>query len=146
MIVLDAYAVLAYLRDETAAESVAELLQSPTMLSAVNAAEVVDQLVRVHGHDPDDVQADLGLLSHAGMELCEVSAELGMLAGRLRARHDHRERMAVSLADCIAGATALSGGLPLATADPALASMIIAEGGRLHPLLDTAGRLPAEDA
>ncbi len=142
MIVLDAYAVLAYLRDERAAEAVGELLGGPTMLVAVNAAEVVDQLVRVYGRDPDDVHADLVLLAHTGMELASVSADAGVLAGRLRARHYHRERMAVSLADCVAAAAALSTPCSLATADPPLASLIRAEGGTVQPLPDTAGRLP----
>ena len=142
MIVLDAYAVLAYLRDERAAEEVGELLSGPTMLAAVNAAEVVDQLVRVYGQDPDDVHADLVMLAHTGMELAAVSADTGVLAGRLRARHYHRERMAVSLADCVAAAAALSTECALATADPALASMIRAEGGRGHSRPYTAGRLP----
>ncbi|MDA8183544.1 MAG: PIN domain-containing protein [Actinomycetota bacterium] len=142
MIVLDAYAVLAYLRDERAAEEVGELLSGPTMLAAVNAAEVVDQLVRVYGQDPDDVHADLVMLAHTGMELAAVSADTGVLAGRLRARHYHRERMAVSLADCVAAAAALSTECALATADPALASLVRAEGGRVHSLPDTAGRLP----
>ncbi|MHB8452458.1 MAG: PIN domain-containing protein [Mycobacteriales bacterium] len=142
MIVLDAYAVLAYLRDERAAEEVGELLGGPTMLAAVNAAEVVDQLVRVYGRDPDDVHADLAMLAHTGMKLAAVSAAAGVLAGRLRARHYHRERMAVSLADCVAAAAALSTECALATADPALASLVRAEGGRVHPLPDTAGRRP----
>lgn len=142
MILLDAYAVVAYLRDERAAEAVAELLAGPTMLVAVNAAEVLDQLVRVYGQDPDDVHADLAMLAHTGMELADVSAEVGVLAGRLRARRYHRERMAVSLADCVAAAAALSTHYPLATADPPLASLVRAEGGRVHPLPDTAGRLP----
>lgn len=142
MTVLDAYAVLAYLRNETAAELITELLRSPTMLSAVNAAEVIDQLVRVYGRDPDDVHADLAVLSHAGMHLSPVSADVGILAGRLRARHYHRERMAVSLADCVAAATALSTGRPLATADPALAAMVRVEGISLHAFPDSAGRLP----
>lgn len=142
MTVLDAYAVLAYLRGEAVAKEVAELLRTPTVLSAANAAEVVDQLVRVYGRDADDVHADLALLSHAGMRIATVTADIGMLAGRLRARHYHRERMAVSLADCVAAATALSERLPLATADPALAALVRAEEGAVHALADSAGRLP----
>lgn len=142
MTVLDAYAVLAFLRDERAAATVADLLKSPTVLSAVNATEVVDQLVRVFGRDPDDVHADLVLLEHTGMRLAAVSTEVGLLAGRLRARHYHRERMAVSLADCIAAATALTIAAPLATSDPALAAMTRAEAGTVHGLPDSAGQLP----
>jgi len=140
--VLDAYAVVAYLRDEVAAESVHALLRSPTVLSAVNAAEIVDQLVRVHRQEADDVDADLGLLSAAGMQLLPVSPDVGLLAGRLRARHYHRQAMALSLADCMAAATALTTGRPLATADPALAAMSRAEGVSVHALPDTLGRRP----
>lgn len=142
MTVLDAYAVLAYLRDERAAEAVGELLAEPTVLTVVNAAEVLDQLVRVYGRDADDVHVDLVMLAHTGMQLGEISAEVGLLAGRLRARHYHRERMALSLADCVAAATALSTGHPLATADPPLATLIRTEGGKIHALPDTTGRLP----
>lgn len=142
MTVLDAYAVLAYYRDESAAEPVTELLRTPTVLTAVNATEVVDQLVRIFGRDADDVHADLVLLASSGMRLVDVSAEVGVLAGRLRATHYHRERMAVSLADCVAAATALTTGRPLATADPPLAEMLRAEGGKVHALPDRAGRLP----
>jgi PIN domain nuclease of toxin-antitoxin system len=142
MMVLDAYAVLAYLRNESAAGEVGELLAEPTVLIAVNAAEVLDQLVRVYGRDADDVHANLAMLGYAGMRLSDVSAEVGMLAGRLRARHYHREYLAVSLADCVAAAAALSADWPLATADPPLAGLIRAEGGKIHALPDSKGQRP----
>lgn len=142
MTVLDAYAVLAYLRDEPCADAVAALLRGTTLLSAANAAEVVDQLTRVYGSDPDDVHADLALLANAGMHLAPVTADLGLLAGRLRAKHYHRDRMAVSLADCTAAATALTTNLPLATSDPALAAVVRTEGGQIHGLSDSRGVSP----
>lgn len=142
MTVLDAYAVLAYLRSEPCAGEVATILRSPTALTAANAAEVLDQLVRVFGRDPDDVHGDLALLSHAGMEIAPVTGELGLHAGRLRARYYHRERSAVSLADCIAAAAALSRGAPIATSDPVLAALVRAEGGRVHALADSRGQTP----
>ena len=142
MTVLDAYAVLGYLRGEPCADQVAHLMRSPATLTAVNAAEVVDQLVRVFGRPADDVHADLALLAHAGVQLVAVPADIGMLAGDLRARHYHRVRSAVSLADCIAAATALSSGEPLATSDPALAVMVRAEGGAVLGLPDSGGTLP----
>ena len=97
------------------------------MLSAANAAEVLDQLVRVFGRDADDVHADLALLANAGMEITPVTADQGLLAGRLRARHYHRERCAVSLGDCLAAAAALTAKPPLATSDSALAAVVRAE-------------------
>ncbi|WP_158240308.1 PIN domain-containing protein [Mycobacterium hubeiense] len=142
MTVLDAYAVLAYFRAENAADEVAELLRKPTILSAVNAAEVIDQLVRVFGYDGDDVHADLALLAKSGLMIEAVVPDIGLQAGRLRARHYHRERMPVSMADCVAAATALSHRLPLATSDPALARLVRAEGGQVHGLPDSDGRRP----
>ena len=142
MTVLDAYAVVAYLRGEQVADDVAHILRQETVLSAANAAEVIDQLVRVHSRDADDVHGDLALMTYAGMRIAPVTAELGMTAGRIRARHFHRTAMAVSLADCIAAATALDLDRPLATADPALAAVTRAEGGRIHGLADSRGNLP----
>jgi PIN domain nuclease of toxin-antitoxin system len=140
--VLDAYALLAYLRAETAADEVAELLGGSTSVSALNVAEVMDQLVRVHGRDADDVHADLALLAEAGMYVLPVDAESALLAGRLRSLHYHRERRPVSLADCIAAATALRSHRSLATSDPDLAAMLRVEGGTVHALPDSAGRRP----
>ena len=142
MMVLDAYAVIAYLRGDPVADEVAEILREATVLSAANAAEIIDQMVRVHGRDADDVHGDLELLTHAGMQLAPVTAEIGIAAGRIRARHYHRTAMAVSLAECIAAATALEIDEPLATSDPALAAVIRAEGGRVRGLADSSGNLP----
>jgi PIN domain nuclease of toxin-antitoxin system len=139
---MDAYAVVAYLRDEPSAAEAAELLRGQPLLSSVNTAEVCDQMVRVFGADPDRIEADLALLGHAGLRVLPVSDELGMAAGRIRARRYHRERAAVSLADCVATAAALANRVPLATADPALATMLRAEGGDVHPLPGSQGRRP----
>jgi len=142
VIVLDAYAVISFLRDEAAAEEVATLLRGPTLLPSVNQAEVIDQLVRVYHRAADDVEADLALLSHAGMDVATLDSATAALAGRLRARHYHRERCAVSLADCVASATAIMHDRPLATADPALAALLRAEHGKIIGLPDTNGQRP----
>jgi PIN domain nuclease of toxin-antitoxin system len=140
--VLDAYAVIAYLRGEPSAAEVAQLMHGPSLLTSVNAAEVCDQMVRVFGADPDAVEADLALLSHAGVTMLAVSQKLGVDAGRIRARRYHRERAAVSLADCVAASAALASKRPLATADPALAAVVRAEGGQVHSLPDSKGLRP----
>jgi len=140
--VLDGYAVLAYLRAEPCADAVASLLRAPTVLTAANAAEVLDQLVRVYQRDQDDVHADIALLATTDMEIMSVTADHGLVAGRLRAQHYHRQRCAVSLADCLAAAAALALDTPLATSDPALAEVVRAEGGQVHPLADSKGVKP----
>lgn len=142
MTVLDAYAVIAYLRGEPCSAEVAGLLHGPALLTSVNAAEVCDQMVRVFGADPDAIEADLALLCHAGLTVLPVSYELGVKAGRIRARRYHRERAAVSLADCVAASAALASQRPLATADPALAAVLRAEGGEVNALPDSKGQRP----
>lgn len=142
MTVLDAYAVISFLRGEAAADKVATLLHGPTLLPAVNQAEVIDQMVRTYHRAADDVEADLALLCHVGMEVTTLDVTTAALAGRLRARHYHRERCAVSLADCVASATAIMHDCPLATADPALADLLRAEHGKIVGLPDSNGRRP----
>jgi ribonuclease VapC len=140
--VLDAYAVIAFLRGEESADEVAVLLRRPSVLAALNAAEVVDQLKRVWGHDGDDVEGDLALLSDAGMRVQTMDAESALAAGRLRARSYRRQDCAVSMADCVAAITALRLGQPLATSDPALAAVVRSEGGDVTGLPDSRGRRP----
>lgn len=142
MTVLDAFAVIAFLRGEDSADEVAALLLGGTVLATVNAAEVVDQLVRVWGRDADDVEGDLALLGEAGLRMHPVDAGLALEAGRLRARRYHRQRCAVSMADCMAAATAVRLAKPLATSDPALAVALRSVGGEVHGLPDSRGRRP----
>jgi PIN domain nuclease of toxin-antitoxin system len=124
--VLDAHAVVAYLRDEPGAASVAGLLTArEAALTAVGLGEVFDQLVRVAGGDEEEVAldlAELGLLDALG-----VDAALGAAAGRLRARHYHRTRCPVSMADCVVAETGRALARPVATSDPHLLGVCHAE-------------------
>ncbi|MEW6155627.1 MAG: PIN domain-containing protein [Actinomycetota bacterium] len=127
MTVLDAYAVLAFLKGEAAAPEVRVLLAGgDASLTSLGVAEVIDHLVRIVGADEEDAALDvaqLGLLD--GMA---VDATLGLAASRLRARHYHRSRCAVSLADCVSAEAARSGSRPLATSDPHLLDVCHTEG------------------
>ncbi len=134
MTVLDAYAVVAYLRGESAAGQVKDLLRSPTWMCAVNAAEVMDQLIRIDGHDRDEVEIRVATLVADGMTIHPVSDDLGITAGTLRAKHYSQRTCNVSLADCFAAATALSLHMPIATADPHLLNLVHAENGMVHTL------------
>ena len=144
MTVLDAYAVIAYLADEAAADDIEPLLEADSMprLSAVNLAEVVDQLVRLRGMSFDDVLDGLLLLAASGLEVADADLEIGSTAGLLRARHYNRRDGDLSLADCYAVATAAVLEHPLATSDPAIAAVCRYEEIELIPLPDTAGRPP----
>ena len=127
MSVLDAYAVLAYLKGEVAAPEVGVLLDGDeASLTALGVAEVIDHLVRIVGADEEDAALDvaqLGLLDGV-----DVDSTLGVAVGQLRARHYHRRRCEVSLADCVAAEVARSRGEALATSDPHLLDVCHAEG------------------
>jgi PIN domain nuclease of toxin-antitoxin system len=125
--VLDAYAVLAYLKGERAATEVRPLLGLPdSSLTALGVAEVLDHLVRLSGADEEDAALDLAQLGL--MDGVSVDATIGAAAGRLRARHYHRTRCQVSLADCVAAEVARSLSQPIATADPHLLDVCHTEG------------------
>jgi PIN domain nuclease of toxin-antitoxin system len=124
--VLDAYAVLAFLKGEAAASQVRTLSgRADATLTAVGVAEVIDHLVRVVGADEEEVMLDLAQLGL--VDGLPVDAPLGAAAGRLRARHYHRAHRGVSLADCVAAEVARLVGRPLATSDPHLLDVCHAE-------------------
>jgi predicted nucleic acid-binding protein len=126
MTILDTYAVLAYLRDEPAAQQVSELIDAgDTALTAVGVAEVLDHIVRLLGADEEEAALDLAALGL--LEAIIVDATLGSAAGRLRARHYHRKRCAISMADCIAAESARRTGHSLVTSDPHLLDVCHAE-------------------
>jgi PIN domain nuclease of toxin-antitoxin system len=145
MVLLDAYAIIAALVGEPAAPAVEAELRKPgaeLRISAVNEAEVVDTMVRVAGVTKQAVDTSLQLLAAGGLVVTPADEQIGMLAGRLRAKHYDLRSTAVSLADCVALATSMSLGASLATADPALANIARKEGVLVVALPDSRGRKP----
>ena len=127
MTILDAFAVLAYLKGERAANEVRPLLDlADSALTALGVAEVIDHLVRLSAADEEDAALDLAQLGLN--DAASVDATIGAAAGRLRARRYHRIRCQVSLADCVAAEVARARRQPLATADPHLLDVCHAEG------------------
>lgn len=68
-----------------------------------------------------------------------VDALTGSAAGRLRARHYHRTRCSISMADCVAAETARRHDRPLATADPDLLDVCHTENISVAVLPDSTG-------
>ncbi len=127
MTILDAYAVIAYLKAEPAAPEVRLLLdRAEANMTAVGVAEVLDHLVRLAGADEEDAALDLAQLGL--LDGVVVDSDLGLAAGRLRARRYHRGRCAVSMADCIAAEAARREATGLATSDPHLLDLCRVEG------------------
>ena len=114
-LVLDSWAILAYLGDETSAQEVADLIASahenrtPMYLSIVNAGEVWYILAReISETKADSAVSDLiGL----GIELIGVDWPMTRIAGTFKAR------FRMSYADCFAAALAMDRKSDLVTGD-----------------------------
>jgi len=146
MSVLDAVALIGLLLDEPSADAVTELLRGSAgmpMASGLTIAELADVLVRRGRLRVDEVSQSIDLLAGGGLEIVPVDAEVGFLAGVLRSRHWNPRSRPVSMADCVALATAMTAREPLATADAALLATARAEGHPVIPLPDSQGRMPA---
>jgi PIN domain nuclease of toxin-antitoxin system len=138
--------VLAFLLNEPAADDVERELRDPNQtawISAINLAEVVDVMERIYARSPSATLESLMLLETGGLRVAHVDGDIGVQAGALHARHYDRNKSALSMADCVALATASVLGEPLATADPALAAVATASGTTVVPLPDTRGRRPS---
>lgn len=117
-IVLDSWAVMAYLEDESSAQKVADLIGDahehgiPLLMSVVNAGEVWYILAR----EVSEAEADKALheLRQLGIEFQDVDMKLARLAGGFKAKH----RM--SYADCFAAALAKEHKAELVTGDKEL--------------------------
>jgi PIN domain nuclease of toxin-antitoxin system len=138
VILLDAFALIALLVDEPAAEPVERLLRDETVgVTGVNLAEAVHQLLQRRDVDVRSVHELVnGLL--AGVELVELTAEDAWAAGLLRGRY-HR---ALSIADCLLLATA-SHGYTIASSHPPLLTAARDERIDVMPLPDSRGRRTA---
>lgn len=138
MTILDAYAVLALLKGEPAAPDVQRIIETQdTSLTAIGVAEVLDHLVRIVGADDEGSALDLAQLGL--LEAVPIDERLSQTAGLLRARHYHRSRRAVSLADCVAAAVAQDTQRPLVTSDPHLLDLCHDENIPVAVLSDSGG-------
>lgn len=137
--ILDAYPVLAFLLDEPAASHVESLLRSDenAAVTTLGLAEVVDCATRRFDAELGEVVSDLARLElDDPIPLDEMTA---VLAGDLRARHYHHRQRPVSLADCVAAASAARHNRRLVSSDAALLDLCHDEGIDVHPIPDSAG-------
>lgn len=119
MIVLDAYALIALLSDEPAAEEVGELIGGNlTAVPAPNLAEATDRLGRAHGIATERTRSAVeSLQESADLRVRPLDARDAWRAAELRVAHYHRMRRPLSLTDCLL--LAVTGGQDqLATSDP----------------------------
>jgi len=116
-VVLDYWAVLAYLEDEPAADGVEAILEEahdagiPLLMTVVNAGEVWYSVARIQSerHADENVLKELGDL---GITLVDVNWGLTRQAAAFK-RHGR-----IAYADCFAAALAMQNEAPLVTGDP----------------------------
>lgn len=144
MTLLDAYALVAFVADEPAAEQVDALLrEGDARVVVVNLAEAVDIASRVHGITTAETRAALApLLLADALAIVRSDEEHAWAAADVRAAHYDRKSCPISMADSFLLAHSLRDGGPIATADPPLADVARAERLDLVALPDSAGRLP----
>ncbi len=133
-VLLDAFALIALLADEPAADEVEALLRGgEAAITAVNLAEALDVLQRVQGIPSERLQAVTTPLVGERMRLLPIDERIARDAADIRARRYHRTRAPVSLADCILlAATGESDAL--ATADGPLIRVAEAENVQVRAL------------
>ena len=103
-------------------------------------------MTRIYRRAPVDTMTALTLLEDGGLQVAPIDASIGIAAGELHARHYDRKTSTLSMADCVALATAAALGEPLATSDPPLVAAAHAEGVATIPLPGTSGRRPTTQA
>jgi predicted nucleic acid-binding protein len=119
-LVLDAWAIIAWLKDEQPAEKVESLLKSAErrerklFMNIINVGEVFYASVKTRDHAYGE-----RVLQDLRSRVTTISADddLVMQAARMKAQH------AISYADAFAAATAIAHALPLVTGDPELRAM-----------------------
>jgi ribonuclease VapC len=140
-VLLDAFALIALLRDEPAADEVETILRrGEAAMSAVNLAEALDVLQRVDGIDRARVDTLTGPLIRESLALLAVDERAARDGADIRARRYHRTRAPLSLADCLLLAAARGAQAVVATADRPLASAARAEEIEVAALPDRRGR------
>ena len=140
--ILDAFALIALALDEPAAADVeATVRRGDCSVSAVNLAEAIDQLGRVHGHSMDELRGAIGPVLGEAISVVVADEEVAWRAAELRRRHYRRRHSELSLADCVALSIARKGDR-LVTSDPPLARAARAEGIDVLAVPDTFGRRP----
>jgi uncharacterized protein with PIN domain len=133
-VLLDAFALIALLADEPAADDVEALLRAgEAAITAVNLAEALDVLQRVQGMPSERIREVTMPLVGERMKLVAIDERIARDAADIRARRYHRTRAPLSLADCILlAATGESD--TLATADAPLIRAAEAEHVQVRAL------------
>ena len=115
-IVLDSWAIIAYLEDEPAGEKVGDVIADaheqdvPLLMSVVNVGEVWYIIARESS--PADAETSITQLKQLGIDFVEADWHLARDAARYKSKHK------MSYADCFAAALTKQKDAVLLTGDP----------------------------
>jgi uncharacterized protein with PIN domain len=139
---LDAYALVALVADEPAADQVEGILRDgDARVVVVNLAEAVDVCSRVRNLSIEEVRAAVEPLILGNVLSLAVSDEpQAWLAAEIRSEHYDRKSAALSMADCFLLAHGVTDGGPIATSDPPLASVAAVLELEVVGLPDSSGK------
>lgn len=99
--ILDASALIAFLRQEPAADTVEQLLNGgKTAMVSLNLAESVEILMRIDSIPRAKLEEIVVPLISKAVAMIDLDSELSWQAAELRATHYHRRDLPISLADC----------------------------------------------
>ncbi len=128
MTLLDAYAIVAFLADRPPAQRVQELLGiGGSKVTTANLAEALDVTQRVHGVPVARAMELLEPLLEGVLRPIALDTAGAQRAAEIRARHYHRAKRPISLADAILLAAAADDDA-IATADPDVLAIAALEG------------------
>ena len=128
MILLDAYALVAFLVGGPATSQVRALLrEGDAAVTTANLAEALDVSQRVHGLAITRAMEVLEPLFEGSLSSVTLDFATARKAAEIRARHYHRSSRPISLADAILIASTTPG-TRIATADPDVLAVAHAEG------------------
>jgi predicted nucleic acid-binding protein len=128
MILLDAFALVAFLKGEQAADAVEVLLREGVEVSAANLAEALDVVGRLDEVDAKELRDLVEPLLVGSITLTSITARHVWRATDIRRRHYRRKKCPLSLGDALLLAVAAGGSGELATADPDVQRVARAEG------------------
>lgn len=128
MILLDAYALIAFLAGGPAAKHVRRILrEGRASVASANLAETLDVCQRLRGLPVPRAMEVLEPLFEGSLAVIPLELDTARRAAEIRARHYHRASRPLSLADAVLIASAGSGDR-IATADPHALAVAAAEG------------------
>jgi predicted nucleic acid-binding protein len=138
VILLDAYALIAFLVAGPGAAQVRVLLRTgEAAVTTANLAETLDVSQRIYGLPVSRADAVLGPLFDGWLAAVDLDRSISRRAAEIRATYYHRSTRPISLADAVLIASAKDGD-QIATADPHV--LEVAQAESIEPIVLRARR------